>query len=855
MWGGLKLKSKNTIINKAVIIGLIAIIMLSLLPRDVFAQGDNVVDSGTCGDNLTWELAGEWDNLTLIISGTGDMDDYSPIAHWEMQPPWYSYINSITVIKINKGATSIGFSAFHGCSNVTTVDIPNSVTTIGSSAFKYCSNLESATIPDGVENLGEEAFAYCEGMKSITLPSSLKAFNRDTIQFTYPKVINYKGTKKQWSAITGEIFSSAYGTKAWIHNNGTAVKCNDGDFHLYDSGKIVSEATCSKKGVKRFRCTLCNHYYDTSIAKNQNHSYNSGVVTKPARNGKSGVKTYTCLNCGGKKEEKIPPCTNCNGTGKVLQDVEKTETKKCTACSGTGEYSREEIQGWIKCDKCNGAGRISTPVTNTCYTCNGTGKLDKYTKCRECSGKGWKDGGLSWSTCSKCKGEKKVFSDKKVTKRYSCGTCSGTGKEVVKRYTVKEYVVCSACGGNDNYILYNANGGKNAPKTQTIHTLKTITLSNTVPTKSKYVFEGWTLKKDGAVKYQPGQKVSDLENDITLYAKWKSNDKIWKRLWGQTALDTMTAITKEFGKSDVAVVATNDDFKDALSASALAGRYNAPILMTASDKLSPQTKSELKRMGVKTVYIIGSATQVSAAVVNQIKALPNVKKVKRYSGKTASGRAIEASKPLGVKKSDTVIIATQKSFADALSISPYAYATKSPILYAEDTLMLPTATIAHIKSSKFKKAIIVGGTVAIPKSVEKQLTNAGIKTSNITRLAGSNAYQTSNIIADWATGKLKNGTGAKTGDLYKYANIRFQPTIKLSINKVGVATRKKWYDALAAAALCGRNHAVLLLEDDSNYTNVNITKKNKAGIVSAYVFGGEIAVSPRVFQACVNSTK
>lgn len=54
--------------------------------------------------------------------------------------------------------TSIGQSAFEGCTSLTRVVIPNSVTSIDRDAFKGCSSLATIDIPDSVISVGIDAF-------------------------------------------------------------------------------------------------------------------------------------------------------------------------------------------------------------------------------------------------------------------------------------------------------------------------------------------------------------------------------------------------------------------------------------------------------------------------------------------------------------------------------------------------------------------------------------------------------------------------------------------------------------------------------------------------------------------------
>ena len=132
----------------------------------------------------------------------------------------------LTRIMIGKNVTNIGSSAFLGCTGLTSIIVENkntkyhssgnclietatkklilgcktsaipsdgTVTSIGNSAFWGCSDLISITIPDSVTSIGYGAFYGCTGLTNI----------------------NFEGTKAQWNAIT----------KGDNWNNGVATDC------------------------------------------------------------------------------------------------------------------------------------------------------------------------------------------------------------------------------------------------------------------------------------------------------------------------------------------------------------------------------------------------------------------------------------------------------------------------------------------------------------------------------------------------------------------------------------------------------------------------------------------------------
>ena len=90
----------------------------------------------------------------------------------------FSGCSSLTSVTIPNSVTSIGERAFSGCSSLTSVTIGNSVTSIGNYAFSFCSGLTSVTIPNSVTSIGWNAFAYCSSLTSVTIPNSVTSIGK-----------------------------------------------------------------------------------------------------------------------------------------------------------------------------------------------------------------------------------------------------------------------------------------------------------------------------------------------------------------------------------------------------------------------------------------------------------------------------------------------------------------------------------------------------------------------------------------------------------------------------------------------------------------------------------------------------
>lgn len=292
------------------------------------------------------------------------------------------------------------------------------------------------------------------------------------------------------------------------------------------------------------------------------------------------------------------------------------------------------------------------------------------------------------------------------------------------------------------------------------------------------------------------------------------------RLAGYTRYETAGLLFDQgkWQQGGSVVLASGANYPDALAASALAGDLNAPIMLTDPNGLSSETEQRIQNFKPSRVYIIGGKAAVSASVERRVAQLAGSgANIHRIAGDTRYDTSLKVASSLS-NPSDTIIVTTGTNYADALSISPYAFATGSPVVLSSPSSGLSDSALKAIKKAGYKKAVIVGGTSAVPASVTLQLKAQGI--GSITRLSGDTRYETSAKIAEF---ELKQNVGFTMDGAY-------------------LATGQNFPDALAAGALSGKHLVPLLLVDPSAREACSFLSKYKGEVSCVTFVGGTSAI-------------
>lgn len=314
-----------------------------------------------------------------------------------------------------------------------------------------------------------------------------------------------------------------------------------------------------------------------------------------------------------------------------------------------------------------------------------------------------------------------------------------------------------------------------------------------------------------------------------------------ERIYGADRYETAVAIASEhFTSADVttAVIATGQSFADALSASGLAGAYDSPLLLTRKDGIPSSVATLLATYtGLQKIWVIGGESAISlkteSALTSYAPSVERIAGTDRYSTSAEVARRIQTR--TGGAFAKTVLLARGDSFADALAMSPVAYAGRYPLLLTR-TEALPNSVGQVIGDLGITAAAIGGGTSAVGVGVQTTLdalltANGGTPSS---RWADTNRYSTAAAIA--GKGVALHG---------------------LSYAFVGIATGGTFPDGLAGGAATGQERGVLLLSSRSALSApaAAALTANLADIEEVELFGGVNALSSAVFDGTLQALK
>ncbi len=305
------------------------------------------------------------------------------------------------------------------------------------------------------------------------------------------------------------------------------------------------------------------------------------------------------------------------------------------------------------------------------------------------------------------------------------------------------------------------------------------------------------------------------------------------RLAGDNRTGTAVEVSKEAFPSGTSTVliASRDNFPDALCGAPLAHAVRGPVLLTSPRSLDASVTEEILRLwgttrtpGTMTAIILGSDRAVSSDVFGQLQGLLGANNVSRVGGANRYETSIKIQQKLATLRGapSTVVIASALNFPDALAISPVAARKNMPILLT-DPSSLTTVTSDAIASVGASATVIVGGTAAVSESVEASL--AALTPERVPlRLGGDDRWETAKVIDDYA---LSQG---------------------LSLERFVVCTGENFPDALTGGVLAARLNAPMLLTNSEwlPQPTASILITRRPHTLKWYVLGSDSAVSPYV---------
>jgi len=238
------------------------------------------------------------------------------------------------------------------------------------------------------------------------------------------------------------------------------------------------------------------------------------------------------------------------------------------------------------------------------------------------------------------------------------------------------------------------------------------------------------LKADRAIIVGGSGAVSDSVRDTLIRLLGWDNVR---RLGGVNRYETTHQIAsatvsppRSTPWDGTAFVATGLNFPDALAAAPLAAARGVPIYLAPNTGISSTTILEMKKAGVRRVYLLGGTGVVSGVTESRINGA-NIEVAGRLGGddRFATARAI-AEHSLGEGLSiSRVALATGRDFPDALAGGVLQGHTGSVLLLTESSVLHEDArTVLHRNVGKIKEIRLIGGEMVLTEHVREQAVSA-----------------------------------------------------------------------------------------------------------------------------------
>lgn len=285
------------------------------------------------------------------------------------------------------------------------------------------------------------------------------------------------------------------------------------------------------------------------------------------------------------------------------------------------------------------------------------------------------------------------------------------------------------------------------------------------------------------------------------------------RLAGADRYKTAVAVSSHFEPGlDTVFLATGANYPDALTGSAKAGSLGSPVLLTKPDRLVGATADELRRLAPERVVVLGGQAAISDAVVTSVSAVTGAP-VERWAGTDRFRTAAVVSATYD--DADVVYVASGQDFPDAMAGSARAAALDAPVLLVRQN-SVPSATVSELERLQPDQIRVLGGAGAVSDAVVTALGAYG----DVERVAGADRFATAVAVS------TDHPTSAQAF----------------------VTNGRAWPDALAAAALAGREGAPLLLVRQDSIPGVTWTELDRLDPGQVWVMGGSAVISEVVVE-------